>query len=119
MRRATWILWLMLALLPLRSWAVASMGVDMALAERAAAVAVETASPAPTDMPDCHQVADDATGTANCQSCDWCHAALAFPPQALPPGAAPPAVGPAAFVDRDTGQPPLGGLDRPPRLCLA
>ena len=31
MRRATWIVWLMLALLPLRGWAVAGMGVPTSL----------------------------------------------------------------------------------------
>ncbi|WP_295638985.1 hypothetical protein [uncultured Methylibium sp.] len=111
MRRATWILWLMLALLPLRSWAVASMGLptdDVAPAVTASA----------GQMP-CHDVAGDDVAGSVCQACDWCHGAIVLPSawtfaaDDLP--AAPPRVGPA----RDTGRHMPGGLDRPPRTRLA
>lgn len=73
MRRATVILWLMLALLPLRGWAVASMGLP-------AAAGGGVALTAPAAMP-CHQAVDaaEASGSkaaSHCQACDWCHAAL-------------------------------------------
>lgn len=116
MRRATWILWLMLALLPLRSWAAASMSMPIGDAAPAAMVAVDTA-PA-SELP-CHDMAGDAIAGSVCQACDWCHAAIVLPAEwalaadDLP--AAPPRVGPA----RDTGRHMPGRLDRPPRTHLA
>ena len=116
MRRATWILWLMLALLPLRGWAVVSMGLPMSDAGPAAMAA---ADPAPTGQMPCHDMAGDAVAGSACQACDWCHAAIVLPSawtfagDELP--AAPPRVGPA----QDTGRHMPGGLDRPPRTHLA
>jgi len=115
MRRATVILWLMLALLPLRGWAVASMGLPAAGGSVALA--------APAAMP-CHQAVDEAeaSGSAaasHCQACDWCHAALGLAAPVVMAGSAAPAVQPAPALVRDTGRPAVGGLDRPPRPLLA
>jgi hypothetical protein len=120
MRRATWLLWLMLALLPLRSWAVASMGLPASDAAPAAVMASEMAAEiGSSGQPPCHDVAGDVGAGAACQACDWCHGAIVLPAEwafaadDLP--AAPPCVGPA----RDTGRHMPGGLDRPPRSHLA
>jgi hypothetical protein len=118
MRRATVILWLMLALLPLRGWAVASMGMDMpAAAVSAAADAAATTPGSP--MPACHEAGDDGSLSANCQACDWCHAALGLSAQITATASPAPAVQPASAVARDTGRRAVGGLDRPPRPHLA
>ncbi len=125
MRRATWILWLMLALLPLRSWAVASMGLPPAGAPVAGAqsAAAPSAAGEPADAvatPACHMAGTDDPGIGmNCQACDWCHAV--FAPAASAPQAAPAALAdpPARTPVRDTGRQAVGGLDRPPRSLLA
>lgn len=120
MRRATWILWLMLALLPLRGWAVASMGVPVV--NETAATAVAGVAADATAMPPCHQaadVADAGTTTTSCQSCDWCHATLAGPARGDVATMALPAAPPRLVAARDTGRRLVGGLDRPPRSALA
>ncbi|HSV71384.1 MAG TPA: hypothetical protein VLI72_14850 [Methylibium sp.] len=118
MRRATWILWLMLALLPLRGWAVASMGVPVVNETAATAVAAVAADDAA--MPPCHQAADVAdAGATSCQSCDWCHATLAGPARGGVAPMALPAAPPRLVAARDTGRRLAGGLDRPPRSALA
>lgn len=111
-----WIVWLMLAMLPLRGWAVSTMEMPTAVADSAGVervVTIDTHERSP-----CHDAAlDDGAGAAShtCGLCDLCHNAVAaageFDPSALvtpeslpPPGAA-----------RDTGRHTVGGLDRPPR----
>jgi len=116
MRRATWILWLMLALLPLRGWAVASMGLPSA-----EPVAVQAMAGDAT-MPSCHGATDagtDGGATGNCQACDWCHASLAAPPRAPLAAVALPAAPPRLAAMRDTGRRLSGGVERPPRSPLA
>lgn len=120
MRRATWILYLMLALLPLRSWAVASMG----LPQVTEAPAVASSADHHTDMsgaalPPCHQGDADGGAPSSCQSCDWCHAAIGIAPHCESAAVVLPAEAPTPAVARDTGQPAIGGLDRPPRNVLA
>ncbi|HWH74673.1 MAG TPA: hypothetical protein VNV16_10480 [Methylibium sp.] len=91
MRRATWILWLMMALLPLRGWAVGAMGLP----------------------------GTPAASLGTCQSCDWCHATLALP-AALPVVTLHlPVAPPRPIAAQDTGRRLIGGLERPPRVCLA
>lgn len=120
MRRATWILWLMLALLPLRSWAVAGMGLPQALPDRVEAVVMthDADAPAAAAMP-CHEGGAQAEGSSTCESCDWCHAALGTAPEGVVPGKPPIAEAPFVAPQRDTGRPPVGGLERPPRNLLA
>lgn len=115
MRRATWILWLMLALLPLRGWAVAGMGLPQAAHEVPMSVAMaDEAAPSTAAMP-CHQANADAESGASCQACDWCHAAMGTAPDVLVPGRPPLADAPRVAPQRDTGRPAVGGLERPPR----
>jgi hypothetical protein len=118
MRRATWILWLMLALLPLRGWAMAAMGLPAAGPTSVVLSAEADAAPA---MAPCHQPAADASDAdgASCLACDWCHAALALPARVVLDGVHAPAAPPRVQPARDTGRPPIGGLDRPPRTRLA
>ena len=119
MRRATWILWLMLALLPLRSWAVAGMG--MPQAAHAGTVSVAMADEATTSTPamPCHQGGAESDSGSTCQACDWCHAAMGTAPEVLVPGKPPMADAPTLTPQRDTGRPTPGGLERPPRSFLA
>ncbi|MES2957090.1 MAG: hypothetical protein V4792_02830 [Pseudomonadota bacterium] len=118
MRRATWILWLMLALLPLRGWAVAAMGVPTAAQSAAAAVQVEDASSTQhgAALPPCHaDSSDDGTATTTCQACDWCHAALGIAADVALVETVLPDDPPAPARVADTGRRAPGGLDRPPR----
>lgn len=117
MRRATWILWLMLALLPLRGWAVASMGLPMS--DAAPAVVTAAADPAPGFQAPCHDMTGDAVAGSACQACDWCHAAMGLAPPGDCPVASPPTVAPLPALVRDTGRHAVGGLERPPRSLLA
>lgn len=109
----------MLALLPLRGWAMASMALP-ASAEPASvhlAVAADAHDPSGVGTLPCHQAGEDSS-SPTCQACDWCHAALALAPTlALPAGPLPP----SALVPepaRDTGRSAEGGLERPPRSGL-
>lgn len=119
MRRATWILWMMLALLPLRGWAVASMDLP---SSDAAAVHAMADGAALAALPPCHDTADagaDGASAANCQACDWCHASLALPPRLALSTVATPAAPPRLASMHDTGRRLSGGLERPPRSTLA
>ncbi len=120
MRRATWILWLMMALLPLRGWAVGVMGLPTAPAVVAQALASEAASaPAAAAHPPCHEAATPAAALGTCQSCDWCHATLALP-TSLPVATLDlPVAPPRPIAAQDTGRRMIGGLERPPRGRLA
>ncbi|MEY4754284.1 MAG: hypothetical protein RJA44_1959 [Pseudomonadota bacterium] len=125
-----WLLWLVLALLPLRGWAWAAM----LPAEVAAAVASVTPDESADPLPPCHRTALKADGTVTvtdggiaaddgaaadpssphpgCTLCSLCHAAAAPADMQLPalPALLPesPSVGPAA-------QPPGWRADTPER----
>lgn len=92
MRRLHWIIWLMLALLPLRGWAhgfmlvQAAQGSTTALPTVAAAAHHEASNP--DSLPPCHQPmvgaqsdAGESSATAShaCALCDLCHGVLAPP----------------------------------------
>ena len=120
MSRRLWIIWLMLALLPLRGWAVATMQMPGGVGEAAAAQAPPAAAPAHGSAP-CHgaeQPGFDAAGHG-CSLCDLCHSAVNVPPEAGKSAAALPEVAPLPAVALDTGRCLVGGLDRPPRTFLA
>jgi hypothetical protein len=119
MRRATWIFCLMLALLPLRSWAVASMGLPQVTEAPSVTLSADEAAASEAALPPCHQGDADGGGPSSCQSCDWCHAAIGIAPHCESATVALPAEAPTPAVARDTGQPAIGGLDRPPRNVLA
>jgi hypothetical protein len=133
MRRA-WIVLFMIALLPVRGWALVTMTGAMPVV--AATAVAATAAASRLAMP-CHGTAPSAdvgdagssgaqaapeaatpsttAATHLCQSCDLCHAPLA--------GAAPPRVPTViaaadpvvAAPARDTGHRLAGRLERPPR----
>lgn len=106
MSRRTWILWLMLALLPMRLWA-ASVMPAMAVASEAPCHEQAATEGAPAAEPSC------------CATCDLCHgtpADIALPGLPLPDL---PDAGPAPSTPRDTGRTLTGRLDRPPRHFLA
>jgi hypothetical protein len=110
-----WIVCLMLALLPLRGWAAASMP----MASLAATGAASGEAQAP--VPPCHKQSADASVTV-CQACDLCtlcHGVLAQTAFPALPALGSPSSAPAALATRDTGRRLIGRLDRPPRFFLA
>ncbi len=113
MSRRFWVVCLMLALLPMRGWATASMPVASMLGT----TSVQTTSA----VPPCHTQKAGASVTV-CQACDLCtlcHGVMA--PSALPtlPASGNPNAAPVTLASRDTGRRLIGGLERPPRLFLA
>ena len=122
------VLWILIALLPLRGWAFSGMQVDMAAGEVAmASQVVASGTPHHASAP-CHEAAasdaaddSDAAGSshAGCSLCDVCHSVALFN-AASPLGAAQVAVTRAHPLTRtDTGRSLVGGLDRPPRISRA
>ncbi len=121
MSRRFWIVCLMLALLPLRGWAVGSMTVPAGLVD-AAAQLEQSAAPADALMPGCHEAVADESGTTTghaCKLCDLCHSAVADLADVSLPQMPLPDVAPRVAAAHDTGRPAVGGLDRPPRPLLA
>ena len=111
----------MLALLPLRGWAAASMTVPAAAVEASVQIA-QAAGHAASALPACHDAAagDESTPAGHaCNLCDLCHGAVAdmAQPTLLPEPL--PDVSPRPAATRDTGRQAVGGLDRPPRFFLA
>lgn len=109
-----WLLWLVIALLPLRGWAMAQMAMAPVSAVPAAHHAADSTQPA------CHaeaesQAAKATPAHAGCSLCEVCHASLGLPAvvvlhlPALPHAA--PAITPITGV-RDG---PPSELFRPPR----
>jgi hypothetical protein len=120
MPRRVWIVCLMLALLPLRGWAAASMAMpEPAMAS--AAHAWHADAEAHAAVSPCHEAAsDDASTTAHaCNLCDLCHGAVADLATPALTHLRLPGVTPRPTLARDTGRPAVGGLERPPRTHLA
>jgi cytochrome c553 len=119
MSRRLWIVWLMLALLPLRGWAATTMMIPVSAGGAMPVVAHAGAShhgAAP-----CHEessTSETATSGHACTLCDVCHAAVATAPAALIEPLPSPAGTLAPESARDTGRCLAGGLDRPPRASL-
>jgi hypothetical protein len=130
MTRRAWILWFMLALLPLRGWATAAAEVSLHAREATHAVALatdtDTASYAPCHGHDAapahdgdHASGAASTGHAGCSvPCDLCHGGFVLVHDALWPRIDLPEPAPAAKPARDTGRRLVGGLERPPRFAL-
>ncbi len=104
----------MLALLPLRGWAVASMVMPAAPAHIASEASSNHSAPA---APACHEAAADNTGSVvnACTLCDLCHSASSVSPEIVLPAAPVPDALPRPAMARDTGRAAAGGLERPPR----
>lgn len=118
MRTRTFLLCVLLALLPLRGWAT----VVMPSMQQASGEAVFAVSTAPCHEPSMASTASDVAVTAahaNCASCDLCHAAFAFSADTAATAARQDADSPYPRVEADTGRALPGGLERPPRIRLA
>ncbi len=106
MSHRLWVVLLLVALLPLRGWA---LGMTDGAAPVAASVAAQP----------CHDAAPAGTGNAGCP-CDLC--ATCHSPAAAPASTAavdsPRSPAPMLGIARDTGQRHPERLDRPPRIGL-
>ncbi len=112
-----WLLWLVIALLPLRGWAQ----VQMAMAD----IPIETvvAVEALSDTPPCHPHAVDVSGAEDgtlapqsaCAHCDLCHAGFAFGPLPLPDMPDLPHAAPTPATSPSAGPQMPERLFRPPR----
>lgn len=117
-RFTTLLLWLAIALLPMRGWATAWMLPTAANQQGAAAVAIEqTAPPCHGSMG--HEVGASTQAPSTCSMCDLCHSAAAQAPDAptLPPALHDPVpiAAPAAPIEPRAPD----GLYRPPRSLRA
>ena len=119
------LLCLMIALLPVRGWAWASMVAPGAASAQAADLAAITATQ-DSDTPPCHahapapQAPQEDTSPPHtthqgCAQCDLCHAGVLPPAVAVWPQARPPHHAPGWFPAPDTGRQGTDGLFRPPR----
>lgn len=120
----TWLLWLAIALLPVRAWAGAAMPVAMS-GMAATAVQAEAqrvgAEPAHSAMP-CHGASegdDDTAAPQACNLCAVCHAAFATLPSLQPLVPAQLPERPTAAFARAVEAAALAGPERPPRVLLA
>ncbi len=129
--RLAWLLWLLVALLPLRSGAHMAMGslpvaAPMQAGTQSNAAHHEAALAEPAAH--CHEdasasTADTGTPNAsplhNCSLCDICHASLGPTPSVTLALSLPPSLAPAATPC--PGLPPgvVSGLFRPPRTTAA
>jgi hypothetical protein len=114
MRRWSIVL-LLVALLPLRSWAAADMSASMAAGQ---AVAATVAMPCHGEEAEATSPLDDGASPASphaCLACDLCHAPLALLVTELPGLVPAPRAGPAPAPARDTGRLLAACLERPPR----
>lgn len=109
------LLWLAIALLPLRA-----LGMTWMQAGATSPVPAATAA-APTDAMPCHGVAPEAPAADvaavhhACQLCDLCHAGVAVAPVAPSLGTAPTAAAPDEALPAHPGRVAPDGLFRPPR----
>jgi hypothetical protein len=123
MRRSLLVLWLLIALLPLRGWAHARM----AMADLApVVVTATTAETADQGVMPCHGASSDDTSMSSeadttvpshlaCSLCSLCHAAFATAPDMRWPAFALPAPPPSSGRTDDLGRVTPERLERPPR----
>lgn len=130
MRLRCVILWILLALLPLRGWAMSEMQVNMATSALTAASAevvspqagheLQASAAAPCHGEATSSQADNApqssSGTHSaCSLCDLCHSVAMVDTQAALSAAPTAAVQRLSLVSADTGRALIDRLDRPPR----
>ena len=108
----------MLALLPMRGWAAASMTMPAAAAGASVHVVADDSARA---VPSCHDALGDqaAQGGHACNLCDLCHGAAADVADTTVESSPLPDVTPRPAAARDSGRQAVGGLDRPPKNMLA
>jgi hypothetical protein len=101
-----WLLWLVIALLPLRGWAMAQMAVPAVTPHHAAEAA-----------PHCHDQGTHkaAPAHAGCALCEVCHASLGLPAVVVLHLPALPHAAPAATPITGVRDGPPSELFRPPR----
>jgi hypothetical protein len=121
-RCSTALLWLAIALLPVRGWAVTLMPMAMSGPAATQAVTVEAGAAEPAAAMPCHGVmtADsDNSTTPTCSLCDLCHSTVAQAPSppALPAATADALPSAATSSPVDSRLP--DGLFKPPRRTLA
>jgi hypothetical protein len=124
------ILWILLALLPLRGWALSDMQVSMATSALAAASAELVTPDVAHEMQasvaaPCHgEAASSQTDNAPqsnsgthgaCSFCDLCHSVAMVNAQTALSAAPTAAVRRLSLVSADTGRALIDRLDRPPR----
>jgi cytochrome c5 len=127
------ILWILLALLPLRGWATSDMQVSMALGTMTSAVVAASSTPTATKAQPhaaapCHGdgVTADAGGTpepstgshAACTLCDLCHSVAMTTAESVLDTRPRVAAERVSLVSTDTGHLLIDRLDRPPRSPL-
>jgi Co/Zn/Cd efflux system component len=130
MRFRPLILWILLALLPLRGWAMSDMQVSMATSALAASSAevvmvqaaheMQASAAAPCHGEGASSQADNApqssSGTHSaCSLCDLCHSVAMVHAQTALSTAPTAAVRRVSLVSVDTGRALIDRLDRPPR----
>jgi hypothetical protein len=107
-----WLLWLVIALLPLRGWAMAQM----------ATAPVVVAQHTTDAQPPCHGEAGTdspaAVTHAGCSLCELCHASLGMPAVTALPMPTLPHAAPAALPTTGVRDGPPGDLFRPPRRTV-
>ena len=133
MRFRPLILWILLALLPLRGWATSEMQVSMAMGTVVAATAaVSTKQAAPAKQhhaaAPCHgealqpdlEAAPESGGGGHtaCTLCDLCHSVAMATAETVLDARPTVAAQRMSFVSTDTGHALVDRLDRPPRNAL-
>lgn len=116
-----WLLWLAIALLPMRAWAASTMTVAM-VAEAAAVIATVEAGSINSNAGPCHQGNEEsagATSSHSCGLCGVCHSAVVSLPNIASALPALPSTSPPSDPDPGVERAVLSGPDRPPRIVLA
>ena len=116
--RRWWVILLLVALLPLRAWAVAELAAPTLLVPGAAGPAAAEGMPCHAGLHDPGVTAPQdapAVSLHPCVSCDLCQAPLALPADASSALVPALATGPQVARDRDTGRVLATGPERPPR----
>ncbi len=124
------ILWILLALLPLRGWAMSEMQVSMAASALTAASAeivlpqagheihATAAAPCHGDAASSHADNAPPSNSGNhsaCNLCDLCHGVVMVDAQSALSAAPAAKVQRMSLVSADTGRALIDRLDRPPR----
>ena len=115
-----WLLWLAIALLPMRAWAASTMSVAV-VGDAVAVMAATADSEAPHAAGPCHPDSDNAGAVDghSCGLCGVCHSAVVSLPTIASPLPALPSTSPPSDPDPGVERAVLSGLDRPPRIVLA
>lgn len=106
---------LLIALLPLRGWAWATMPVATWEPPPCHASAHQADAPLDAEASASADATSHATSHATCSLCDLCHAGVITSPDWAWPDRQPPATAPSWAVSPSTGREGVDDLFRPPR----